>query len=65
MLMEALEARAGQLGRTLLTLDTAAGSAAEPLYRGRGYARAGEIPGYGLTTDGRLEATVIYYKQFG
>ena len=64
-LMDALEARALSLGRTLLTLDTARGSAAEPLYRGRGYERAGEIPNYGLTTDGRLESTVVYYKQLG
>ena len=64
-LMDALEARALALGRTLLTLDTAQGSAAEPLYRARGYQRAGEIPTYGLTTDGRLESTVIYYKQLG
>jgi GNAT superfamily N-acetyltransferase len=62
-LMDALESRAQALGRTLLTLDTAAGSAAEPLYQSRGYQRAGEIPGYGLTPDGRLESTVIYYKQ--
>lgn len=51
-LMDELEARALSLGRTLLTLDTAKGSAAEPLYLRRGYWRAGEIPGYGLTTDG-------------
>jgi GNAT superfamily N-acetyltransferase len=62
-LLEALETRARQLGRTLLTLDTAAGSTAEPLYRGRGYQFVGEIPGYGFTTDGRLESTIIYYKQ--
>jgi GNAT superfamily N-acetyltransferase len=61
-LMDALEARALLLGRTLLTLDTAAGSGAEELYRRRGYQRSGEIPGFCLMPDGRLNATAIYYK---
>ncbi len=61
-LMDKMEARALELGRTLLTLDTASGSAAEPLYARRGYQRVGAIPDYGLTTDGRLESTVVYFK---
>jgi GNAT superfamily N-acetyltransferase len=64
-LMEALEARALALGRTLLTLDTASGSDAEYFYQRRGYARAGEIPGYALMPDGALTATTFYYKQLG
>ena len=62
-LMEALEARALALGRTLLTLDTASGSDAEHFYRRRGYRRAGEIPGYALMPDGALTGTTFYYKQ--
>ena len=47
-LMVALEAHARELGKTLLTLDTARGSAAERLYRALGYTQAGVIPGYAL-----------------
>jgi GNAT superfamily N-acetyltransferase len=61
-LMDALEARARALGRTLLTLDTAS-SAAEALYQGRGYVRAGEIPDYALMPDGAFCTTVLYYKR--
>jgi ribosomal protein S18 acetylase RimI-like enzyme len=61
-LMSAVEARAAQMGRTLLTLDTEAGSGAEPLYVRLGYTKAGEIPDYSLTPDGRLCATAIFYK---
>ena len=64
-LMEALEARALGLGRTLLTLDTASGSDAEYFYRRRGYQPAGEIPGYALMPDGALTGTTFYYKQLG
>jgi GNAT superfamily N-acetyltransferase len=64
-LMQALEARALALGRTLLTLDTASGSDAEHFYRRRGYSRAGEIPGYTLMPDGALNGTTFYYKQLG
>jgi ribosomal protein S18 acetylase RimI-like enzyme len=45
-LMEALERHAGQLGRSLLTLDTRTGDKAEPLYASLGYRTAGVIPGY-------------------
>jgi GNAT superfamily N-acetyltransferase len=56
-LMDALEARAIALGRTLLTLDTATGSGAEDFYRRRGYAGAGVIPGYALMPDGAMTGT--------
>jgi GNAT superfamily N-acetyltransferase len=62
-LMQALEAHALKVGRTLLTLDTATDSDAENFYRQRGYSRAGVIPGYCLMPDGRLSGTTIYYKQ--
>jgi GNAT superfamily N-acetyltransferase len=64
-LMQALETRACALGRTLLTLDTASGSAAEAFYRRRGYQRAGEIPGYTLMPNGALNGTTFYYKNLG
>ena len=62
LLMDAMEERALAMGRIVLTLDTAKGSAAEPLYVSRGFVRVGEIPNYSLTTDGRLESTIVYYK---
>ena len=58
----ASEAFAGSIGRTLLVLDTEVGSVAESVYRRRGWQRAGEIPDFALTPDGRLHATVYYYK---
>jgi GNAT superfamily N-acetyltransferase len=64
-LMDALEARALELGRTLLTLDTVTGSGAEPFYQGRGYKRAGIIPNYALMPDGSPCDTSVYYKQLG
>ena len=63
-LMTALEAIAQSEGRTLLTLDTVTGGAAEPLYLSLGYVTAGVIPRYArgaLTPD--LEATTIMYKE--
>ena len=65
-LMIALEAIARSEGRTLLTLDTWTGRAAEVLYRSLGYVAAGVIPRYArgsLTPD--LEATTIMYKELG
>lgn len=63
-LMQALEAQAGLMPRSLLTLDTRSGDHAEGLYLSLGYAAAGSIPGYALAPDGdRLDATTIMYKQ--
>lgn len=65
-LMVALEPVALGEGRTLLTLDTWTGSAAEMLYRALGYVPAGVIPRYArgsLTPD--LEAATIMYKEIG
>jgi ribosomal protein S18 acetylase RimI-like enzyme len=64
VLMQALEAQAGQLPRSLLTLDTRSSDHAEPLYLSLGYVVAGSIPGYALAPAGdRLDATTIMYKQ--
>lgn len=64
-LMSTLEAFAASSGRTLLILDTQKGCAAESLYRRLGWSRAGEIPDFAAAPDGRLQATVIYFKQLG
>jgi len=61
-LLHALEAEATRRGRTLLTLDTVEGGAADRLYPRLGYRRVGAIPGYALFPDGTLCATVVYYK---
>jgi len=63
-LMLALEPVARAERRTLLTLDTWTGRAAEALYRSIGYTAAGVIPRYArgsLTPE--LEATTIMYKE--
>jgi GNAT superfamily N-acetyltransferase len=61
-LMEALEAEALTLGRTLLVLDTAT-EAAEELYMSLGYATVGVIPGYAAVPDGTLEGTTIMWRR--
>lgn len=62
-LMIEVERRAGQLGRSLITLDTRTGDKAEPLYASLGYRTAGIIPGYCVDAiNGRLDATTIMYK---
>ena len=51
-------------GRTLLTLDTVTGGAAEALYKSLGYRVAGVIPRYArtsLTTD--MDDTTFMYKE--
>lgn len=61
-LMVALEARAGEIGRTLLTLDTA-GAHAEKLYLSLGYAIAGVIPAYARDPiEERLDPAIFMYK---
>jgi GNAT superfamily N-acetyltransferase len=63
-LMLAAESLALSRGRTLLTLDTLAGSPAERLYLALGYTPAGTIPGYALLPEGgEPRATVIFYKR--
>ncbi|NTU63271.1 MAG: GNAT family N-acetyltransferase [Chloroflexi bacterium] len=62
-LMETIEHEAQQRGITLLVLDTIEGELAEQLYLKLGYVRVGEIPHYACFPDGRLWATVIFYKE--
>lgn len=62
-LMAALEQEARDVGRTLLTLDTRTGDAAEPLYASMGYQVAGVLPGWCRDTiTERLDATTFMYK---
>ncbi|QPF75769.1 GNAT family N-acetyltransferase [Roseateles sp. DAIF2] len=62
-LMTGLECAALQQGRTLLVLDTPAGSQAEAVYAHLGWQRAGEIPDYDSCAEGRLHPTARYYKR--
>lgn len=62
-LMSVAESHARSLRRSLLVLDTQAGSAAESVYRHLGWQRAGEIPDYAASPDGRLHPTAYYYKR--
>jgi acetyltransferase len=61
-LMAAAEELALANGRTLLVLDTEAGSLAESVYRRLGWQKVGEIPQYAGKPDGQLIATAYYYK---
>jgi ribosomal protein S18 acetylase RimI-like enzyme len=62
-LMDAIEHEAQQRAISLLVLDTIEGEVAEQLYLKLGYVRVGEIPNYASFPDGRLWATVIFYKE--
>ncbi len=63
-LMAALEQRAREKGRSLITLDTRTGDIAEPLYTSLGYITVGTIPGFCRdTVKERYDPTTIMYKQ--
>ncbi len=63
-LMRAIEGLAREEGRRRLVLDTVEGSAAEARYLALGYLRAGAIPRFAASPDGRrLEATVFLFKE--
>jgi GNAT superfamily N-acetyltransferase len=64
-LMLRAEQEARRAGRTLLTLDTRAGDAAENLYRAMGWQEAGRVPGYALNADRSPCATVFFWRQVG
>lgn len=62
-LMQAIETEARRRGRSLLTLDTEHGSAAEPLYHSLGYTLLGIMPGYALSADGTAaQPCAFFYK---
>lgn len=62
-LLNAVEALARVKGRTLLMLDTTAGSSGDLLYRSRGWVQYGIVPGHALSTLGIPTATSFYYKE--
>ncbi len=64
-LMAALEDEARRLGRTLILMDTRKGGEAEKLCDSLGYTRWGEVPDYARNADGRLHATVFYFRRLG
>ena len=66
-LMRALEEHARAARRTLLTLDTRTGDAAEPLYASLGFERAGVVPHYSVDPlhPDRYDATTFMYKLLG
>lgn len=62
-LMEALEQRARDAGKSLLVLDTRSGDPSQHLYQKLGYETAGEIPDYCHNPfNARLEPTTYMYK---
>lgn len=62
-LMIELEIHAQDLGRSLITLDTAS-AGAEALYASLGYRRVGSIPGFAKDPiEDRRDATTIMFKQ--
>jgi GNAT superfamily N-acetyltransferase len=61
-LLQAAENWAGELGKTVLVLDTVTGSEASRVYERAGWLRVGEIPNYALWPQGGLCATTYYYK---
>lgn len=61
--MQAVDAQARLLQRSLLVLDTRAGDAGERLYQATGWVKVGELPGYAISPDTLShEATAFYYK---
>lgn len=62
-LMHAAEARAREEKRSLLVLDTREGDPSNGLYASLGYTEAGKIPDYAESADGKLDASVFYFKR--
>ncbi len=62
LLMERAEDEARRAGKTLLVLDTCAGTVAERLYLRMGWNRVGVIPGFALYPDGSICDTVVFWK---
>jgi acetyltransferase len=62
-LMRAIEDEARRANRTLLVLDTEAGSDAVPFYDSQGWERCGSIPDFALSADGVPTANILYFKR--
>lgn len=63
LLMEAAEAEARAEGKTLLVLDTVAGSPADRLYRRLGWTPFGTVPDFALYPDGRYCDATFFWKR--
>lgn len=61
-LLRELEARARELGKTTLVLDTVTGSDASRVYERTGWLKAGDIPNYALMPQGAPCSTSYYFK---
>ena len=61
--MTAVEEQARLAQRTLLYLDTEPDKPAHEMYERSGWLRAGEIPDYARTPDGRLHSTILFYRR--
>lgn len=64
-LLDAAEAAARDAGRTLLLLDTEAGSDGDALYAACGWTQYGILPDHSYTPDGRLAAAAFFFKVLG
>jgi GNAT superfamily N-acetyltransferase len=61
-LLRVIEARASDLGRTTLLLDTREGDPSNQLYTSAGWTQVGRIAEYCRSNDGKLDATTYYAK---
>ncbi|SDX36140.1 GNAT family N-acetyltransferase [Roseicitreum antarcticum] len=55
---------AKRVGKTLVTLDTRTGDAAEPLYRGVGFKEAGVVPDFAYDPDGAAKHATTYMYRY-
>lgn len=63
LLMHHVEAKAKQLGRSMLFLDTRVDDVGERLYQRMGWSKFGVAPDYALSPDGTLAGSAFYYKR--
>jgi acetyltransferase len=61
-LMSAIEAQARAASRSLLCLDTEAGTPSQALYERSGWIRVGEIPDYACSREGELHRVAFFYR---
>jgi ribosomal protein S18 acetylase RimI-like enzyme len=62
LLMQKAEERAKQEKRSLLVLDTREGDVSNQLYNSIGFTECGRIPFFAESAEGKLDATIVYYK---
>jgi len=64
-IMRGLDETAAAHRRSLLTLETRAGDAAEQLYRAEGWQEAGRIPDFARGADASGHTAIIFWKRAG